>query len=90
MEISWGFLGFSWRPIIAFKAYSHSWPLFVGFRWNFFGPTPNKLVQYSDVPALPAVENMREPTALESTDSEENIFRSQAAALHPNSHVRGQ
>ena len=76
-------MGFSWLRIIALEASSHSWPVFVGFSWDFVDPPKTKLVAKSggfrglfvDVGAPPAIENMRKPTALEST--EKNIFLSQ-------------
>ena len=47
MEFSWRFrgvfVGFSWLRIIAPKAFSHAWPVFVGFSWDFRGPTKNEI-----------------------------------------------
>ena len=47
VEVSWRFrgvfVGFSWLRIIAPKAFSHAWPVFVGFSWDFRGPTKNEI-----------------------------------------------
>ena len=36
-------MGLSWLQIIAIEASSHSWPVFVGFSWDFRGPTKNEI-----------------------------------------------
>ena len=60
-------MGFSWLPIIALQASSHSWPISWGFRGIVVDPLKTKLVAFSggsrafflDIGAPPAVENMR-------------------------------
>ena len=70
-------MGFSWLSIVTLKAPSCSWPIFMGFSWDFCGPTKSRINGILGLfswrfRAPPTVENMRKPTALEST--EENIF----------------
>ena len=59
--------------IIALEASSHSWPAFVGFSWNFRGPTKNETSGKIGGFSWPF---RGRPTALENT--QENIFLSQA------------
>ena len=34
-------MGFSWLRVIVLKVSAQSWPVFVGFSWDFLGPTKN-------------------------------------------------
>ena len=86
LEICGAFVEFSWLPI----------SLFVNIRGIFVDPPKSNVAALSvgfhglfvEVGALPAGENTRKPTTLESTG--QNIFLSQAPPPQPDCHARGQ